>query len=94
MLAFKAEVKVDHDGYIRWDFASYAAAEASGFPIVSRGGWVGGVGPDDGSGVRASDLLVALECVATVMLRASDTLTPTRPMLTAVGDLIDDGSIA
>jgi len=93
-LAFAADVQVDHDGYVRWSFHSHPGAEAAGFPLLSRGGYVGGVSSDDGSGVRQADLLVALESVATVMLTASRTLTATRPLLTAAGDPIDDGSLA
>jgi hypothetical protein len=79
-IAFGSSIYVDHDGYVRWDFVSHPAAEASGIPSVSRGGYVGGFRPDDGTPVDAADLLVALECLATVMLTASRTLTPTRPL--------------
>jgi len=79
-LAFEASVKVDHDGYVRWSFISLGAAEDCGLPSISRGGYVGGHSADDGSGVDASDLLVALECVAAAMLTASRAMAPTRPL--------------
>ena len=79
-IAFGASIYVDHDGYVRWNFNSHPAAEDSGLPSVSRGGYVGGVRPDDGTPVDASDLLIALECLATVMLTASRTLAPTRSL--------------
>jgi len=79
-IAFGASIYVDHDGYVRWNFQTHPAAEASGIPSASRGGYVGGVRPDDGTTVDPADLLIALECLATVMLTASHTLTPTRSL--------------
>jgi len=79
-LAFGAGVGIDHDGYVRWSFETHQAAEAVGIPSVSRGGYVGNLCTSDGSDVRASDLLVALECLASAMLSASRAIAPTRPL--------------
>jgi len=79
-IAFGAAVGIDHDGYVRWSFETHHAAEAAGLPSVSRGGYVGSTHPSDGSGVDPSDLLVALECLASAMLTASHTIAATRPL--------------
>lgn len=79
-IVWTGAVHLETDGQVRWAFYSHTPAEAYGFPNIARGGRVGVSGPDDGSGVRASNLLGALESLAMVMALAARTLTPSYAM--------------
>lgn len=73
-LMWYASVDVDEKGQVGWHLLSGTASEALGFARIDSSARVGSGGPDDGSGVREANLLIALECLGSKLLDASRNL--------------------
>jgi len=73
-LYFYGAVSVADNGQVSWYLHTGTAAEGAGVASLNRHGDIGGVGPDDGSGVRETNVLVALECLGAAMLTLSRTV--------------------
>lgn len=74
-------IYVEADGQVRWSLYTHQPAEAYGFPSVSRSGRVGGPGPDDGSGLREANILVAMEAAAMALATLSRVITSSYSLL-------------
>ena len=95
-IAWTGAVQIEADGQVSWSIYTHKPAEDHGFGSPSRRGRVGHPGPDDGSGVREANLLIALEACAMAMALLSRTLTATYSLL-PMSDLrvgeIDDSKL-
>lgn len=73
-LYFYGGVEVTDAGQVKWYLHTGAAAEASGVVSLNRSGSIGDAGADDGSGIRETNILVAMECLGAAMLTLSRTI--------------------
>jgi hypothetical protein len=90
---FAALVGCDPDGQVHWSLCTGTAAEVNGLASVSRRGLVGGPSPDDGSGVREANVLIALESLGSAIMVLSRTIAWSYSLLPPRELLGDNGEI-